>query len=162
MRVFKKSYIGDVRFSEIKDATQDEDFSRRLGYLTDENIVRTYISDYMYFYRTAVCDSQVKKFKQGLRKTKRVVYYYNKNDSKEYIYSPSRSRDFKQLSNLLTILQPGDILAFDGHVVVLYDFKYDSNGNKIDALLFESRGRSNKTLTRISEDSYYNLLFFKE
>lgn len=77
MRVFKKSYIGDVRFSELKDATQDEDFSRRLGYLSDDTLKRTYISDYMYLYRTAVCDSQVKKFKAGLRKTKRIVYYYN-------------------------------------------------------------------------------------
>ncbi len=77
MRVFKKSYIGDVRFSELKDATQDEDFSRRLGYLHDESLTRTFISDYMYLYRTAVCDSQVKKFKAGLRKTKRIVYYYN-------------------------------------------------------------------------------------
>ena len=76
MRVFKKSYIGDVRFSELKDATQDEDFSRRLGYLSDETLKRTYISDYMYLYRTEVCDSQVKKFKAGLRNTKRVVYYY--------------------------------------------------------------------------------------
>lgn len=76
MRVFKRSYIGDVRFSELKDATQDEDFSRRLGYLNDENIVRTYISDYMYYYRTEVCDSQVKKYKQGCKNTKRIVYYY--------------------------------------------------------------------------------------
>ena len=76
-RVFSKAFIGDVRFSEIKDATQDEDFSRRLGYLDpDKEMVHVSITDYMYFYRTAVEDSQVKKYKKGLRKTKRVVYYY--------------------------------------------------------------------------------------
>ena len=75
-RVFSRAYIGNVRFSEQKDAAEDEDFSRRLGYLTD-NHKHTAITDYMYFYRTDVTDSNTKTFKQGLRKTKRIVYYFN-------------------------------------------------------------------------------------
>lgn len=75
-RVFNRSYIGTIRFSEVKDAAEDEDFSRRLGYLTDTH-KHTAITDYMYFYRTDVTDSNTKTFKQGLRKTKRIVYYFN-------------------------------------------------------------------------------------
>lgn len=75
-RVFNRSYIGTVRFSEVKDAAEDEDFSRRLGYLSDTH-KHTAITDYMYFYRTEVSDSNTKTFKQGLRKTKRIVYYFN-------------------------------------------------------------------------------------
>lgn len=76
-RVFKKSFIGDTRFNEKKDTTEDEDFSRKVGYLDPENdFKRSVITDYMYFYRTAVTNSKVKRFKKGLMKTKRIVYYY--------------------------------------------------------------------------------------
>ena len=79
MRVFRREYIGDTRFTEIKDATEDEDFSRRLGYLeSDNDFRREVITDYMYFYRTYVPNSQSKEFKDGKRKTKRVVYYFNR------------------------------------------------------------------------------------
>ena len=32
-RCFKRSFLGDVRFNEKKDSTEDEDFSRKVGYL---------------------------------------------------------------------------------------------------------------------------------
>lgn len=77
-RCFKRSYIGDTLFNEQKDSTEDEDFSRKLGYLDKENDYKhAAISDYMYFYRTAITNSKVKRFKRGLMKTKRVVYHYD-------------------------------------------------------------------------------------
>lgn len=74
-RTFKRSYIGPIRFSEVKDAAEDEDFSRRLGYLYLPVKVSV-IPEYMYFYRTDVDGSNVKTYKQGHKRTKRVVYYY--------------------------------------------------------------------------------------
>lgn len=77
-RCFKRSFIGDVRFNEKKDSTEDEDFSRKIGYLDhDTNMVHAAITDYMYYYRTAVTNSKIKRFKQGLMHTKRVAYYFN-------------------------------------------------------------------------------------
>lgn len=76
-RAFKKSYIGNLRFNEKKDSTEDEDFSRKLGYLQERpGCIHVAIPDYMYYYRTAVTDSKIKRFKKGLMKTKRVTYYY--------------------------------------------------------------------------------------
>lgn len=78
-RAFKRSFIGDVRFNEKKDSTEDEDFSRKIGYLfKDGNFKHAAIPEYMYFYRTAITDSKIKRFKKGIMKTKRVVYYYKK------------------------------------------------------------------------------------
>lgn len=74
LRTFKRSYIGDTRFNEKKDAAEDEDFSRRLGYLT-EDVDVSVIKDYLYFYRDEVEGSNVKSFKMGLKNTKRVIYY---------------------------------------------------------------------------------------
>lgn len=77
-RVFSRAYIGKTKFSTLKDSTEDEDFSRRMGYLNrDREIKHTAITEYMYFYRTEVVNSQSKTFKQGLRKTKRIVHHYN-------------------------------------------------------------------------------------
>ena len=75
-RVFKRSFIGDTRLNEKKEATEDEDFSRKLGYLIPGNNSHAAITDYMYYYRTAVTNSNVKNFKRGLTNTKRIVYYY--------------------------------------------------------------------------------------
>lgn len=76
-RCFKRAFIGDVRFNELKDSTEDEDFSRKIGYLDKDNHYKhASISKYMYFYRTAVTDSKIKRFKKGIMRTKRVTYYY--------------------------------------------------------------------------------------
>lgn len=74
LRTFKRSYIGETRFNEKKDATEDEDFSRRLGYLTEPVSVTT-ITSYMYFYRDDVIGSNVKSYRDGYKKTKRIAYY---------------------------------------------------------------------------------------
>ena len=76
-RTFKRSYIGKVRFTEKKDATEDEDFSRRLGYLY-KPVKASTISDYLYFYRTDAEGSNTKQYKNGLCRTKRIVYYYER------------------------------------------------------------------------------------
>ncbi len=77
-RCFKRSFIGDTRFNELKDSTEDEDFSRKVGYLDPEcKYSHAAITAYMYFYRTAITDSKVKRFKRGLMKTRRIVYHYD-------------------------------------------------------------------------------------
>lgn len=77
-RCFSRAYIGDNRFNTKKDSTEDEDFSRKLGFLDPTRPCKhTAITDYMYFYRTSVENSKIKRFKAGLMHTKRIVYYYN-------------------------------------------------------------------------------------
>jgi len=71
-RVFKRSFIGDMRFNEQRDAGEDEQFTRFLDLSRGS---RDFISSYMYFYRTDVEGSQVKRFKSGLTRTKRIVYH---------------------------------------------------------------------------------------
>ena len=76
-RGFKRTFIGATRFNEKKDCTEDEDFSRKLGYLREDTVMkRAIIPEYMYYYRTAVSNSKVKRFKKGIQKTKRIVYHY--------------------------------------------------------------------------------------
>lgn len=76
-RCLKRSFIGNVRFNEQKDSTEDEDFSRKLGILFRNDIKKVSIPEYMYFYRTYVENSKIKLYKEGLMKTKRIIYYYD-------------------------------------------------------------------------------------
>lgn len=77
-RCFSRTYIGNTKFNEKKDSTEDEDFSRKLGYLDPTRPHKhTAISEYMYYYRTSVDNSKIKRFKKGLMNTKRIVYHYN-------------------------------------------------------------------------------------
>lgn len=75
-RCFKRSFIGDLRFNENKDACEDEEFTRKLFFNKPFSFIT--IPDYMYFYRTEVNGSNVKSYKAGQKRTKRIVYYYNR------------------------------------------------------------------------------------
>lgn len=119
-RVFSRAYIGDIRFSEIKDAAEDEDFSRRCGYLTNNDIKRAVITDYLYFYRTSAENSNTKRFKQGLYNTKRVVYYYDhvtsemtwlideirKDDEQNEVWLLTKQNDLPELARWCQISKP--------------------------------------------------------
>ena len=76
-RVFNRSFIGTTRFNTKKDACEDEEFSRKVGYMFD-GFKRAYITDYLYFYRTNTDGSNTKRYKQGFCNTKRVTYYFKK------------------------------------------------------------------------------------
>lgn len=75
-RCFKRSFIGDTRFNENKDSTEDEDFSRKVGYMEPGDYKHVVISEYMYFYRDNIVNSKHKRFRKGIMNTKKVVYYY--------------------------------------------------------------------------------------
>ena len=92
LRTFKRSYIGDTRFNEKKDATEDEDFSRRLGYLTEPVTVTT-IPQYLYFYRDEVSGSNVKSYRAGYKDTKRIVYYFPRLDRDEALLEEIKKED---------------------------------------------------------------------
>lgn len=125
-RAFKRSYIGDMRMNEKKDATYDEDFSRKMGYL-DPNSKHTHASipDYMYYYRTALDDSSIHKFKKGLKKTKRIVYYFNyvtkdmtwlldeirKEDDQHEVWLLTNQNDIPELARWCQISRPKNIWA---------------------------------------------------
>lgn len=75
-RAFKRSFLGDIRFNELKDSTEDEDFSRKVGYMEAGDYSHVVISDFMYYYREKLPGSKHHRFQKGIMNTKKVVYYY--------------------------------------------------------------------------------------
>lgn len=134
-RVFKRSFIGDIRFNEKKDSTEDEDFSRRCGYkypLGDNHPLRAHkaavITDYMYFYRDDVSMSKTKKYAAGLTNTKRVIFYYDhvtadmtdvldeikKEDEVNEVFLQTNQCDIPELKKYCQISKP---FSTWGHII---------------------------------------------
>lgn len=134
LRTFKRSYIGNTRFNEKKDATEDEDFSRRLGYLTEPVSVTT-IQKYLYFYRDDVTGSNVKTYKDGFKKTKRIAYYIphvekgseyidqiRKDDEENEVILLTEQNDVPELKRYCQILRPCRIWT---HFAKGYSFPFE-------------------------------------
>lgn len=73
-RVFRRSFIGDNRFPEKKDACEDEHFTRHLKLKNAKHICAT---DFMYMYRTTTPNSNSKRYMSGECNTKRIAYYFD-------------------------------------------------------------------------------------
>lgn len=95
-RIFKREFIGENRFSEKKDAAEDEDFTRHLGIRRASHICAT---EYMYFYRTYVSDSASKKFINGEKETHRIGYFYRQfnRDMKEAIEAIKKDDEYNEV-----------------------------------------------------------------
>ena len=118
-RCFKRDLIGKGRFNEKKDATEDEDFTRHIG-IFRKPIKVVGITSYMYFYRTDVENSNVKTFKQGLRNTKRIIYYFahvtadrvdlleeiKKEDETNEVILMTYQNDLPELAEYCQIMKP--------------------------------------------------------
>ena len=72
-KIWRRDFIGDLRFNEKKDVTEDEDFTRRMDLGRGRRICS---KNYMYFYRTNTPGSLSKKYRSGETTTKRIVYFY--------------------------------------------------------------------------------------
>lgn len=70
-RIYKRDLIGDTRFNEHKKIAEDAEFIRGI-----ENGRKSFIPEYMYYYRSDVPNSLTKRFRDGKLETQRVVYYY--------------------------------------------------------------------------------------
>ena len=92
-RVFKREFIGDTRFNLNKDAAEDEDFTRHLGIKHAKHICAT---EYMYFYRTYVPNSNSKLYFSGLRNTHKVGFFYNHVDSYDILEKVKEADKFHE------------------------------------------------------------------
>ena len=123
-RVFKRSFIGDVRFNENKDSAEDEDFTRKLD-LKHGN--RQVVCDFLYFYRTYVENSGSKRYMRGECKTKRIVYHYDritsdmkwlidevkKEDQYNEVFILTNRNDLPELEKYAQIRRPFNISGME-------------------------------------------------
>ena len=119
-RCFKRAFIGDTRFNELKDSTEDEDFSRKVGYMEAGDYKHVVISDFMYYYRETLPGSKHHRFQKGIMNTKKVVYYYQhvtkemswildeikKEDERNEVWLFTKQNDIPELKRYCRIRLP--------------------------------------------------------
>ena len=99
-RVFKRAYIGDTRFPEKKDASEDEDFTRHLDIKNSKHIC---ITEFVYYYRTETPNSNSKRFLNDDRETKRIAYYFKRvTKDMDYLIDEIKKEDETNEVFLLT------------------------------------------------------------
>lgn len=152
-RCFKKSFIGEIRFNEKKDSTEDEDFSRKVGYLDpDKEFKQTAIEDYMYYYRTAVDNSKVKRFKKGMMRTKRIVYHY-KHVTKDMTWLLEEIKKEDEVNEVWLITSQNDIPELK---------KYCQMAVSINIWGHELRGEPYPGYTQVDPAVRTDILFYCE
>ena len=99
-RAFRRSFVGDVRFPEKKDAAEDEHFTRHLQIRKAKHICAT---EMMYFYRMGTPDSTTKAYMSGKKNTKRIAYYFNRvTKDMSYLIDDFRHEDEENEVFLIT------------------------------------------------------------
>ena len=131
-RVFKRSFIGDTRFSEKKDASEDEDFTRHLGIRNAKHIC---ITEYMYYYRTETPGSNSKRFLNDERETKRIGYYF-KHITKDMTYLIDEIKKEDEVNEVFVLTEKNDLPELAKYCQIWCPPK----GLRV----MESRGESNK------------------
>lgn len=125
-RCFKRSYIGDIRFNEKKDATEDEDFARRLGIHRDPQPKVSVIEKTMYYYRKHEGSTE-DRFKNGQTKTKRIVYFFKEvaadrtdileaikeDDKKNQVILMTYKNEIPELETYCQVLKPNHMWAHE-------------------------------------------------
>ena len=121
-RVFKKSFIGALRFNPQKDAAEDEEFTRKLHVECGR---RAYIDSYVYFYRVDRAGSTSMRFRQGLSDTKKIIYHYRhvtadmvglleeikREDQKNEVFLLTMRCDIPEMANYCRIRRPAPMWA---------------------------------------------------
>ncbi|MBP3279653.1 MAG: glycosyltransferase, partial [Butyrivibrio sp.] len=99
-RAFKRSFIGDTRFFEKKISSEDENFTRRLNLKSGK---RSFITDYMYFYRTGNPNSKSHRFWRGELESRQIVYHYRHvTDDMTWLIDEIKKEDEQNCVWLLT------------------------------------------------------------
>ena len=123
-RCFSRSLIGKHRFNTLKDSTEDEDFTRHL-LAPAANLRKSYIPEYMYFYRQG--EGKFQKFRRGLMKMRRIVYYIPtvtadmtdlleeiaEEDKRNEVWLLTDRCDIPELAEFAQISQPRHIWAHE-------------------------------------------------
>lgn len=81
------------------------------------------------------------------------VIFFASTDNNKKITNSYYYKNNNNFKNFIKLVQPGDVFAYDGHVLIAYDIKKDANGNAQDVLLLNSVGGRSMIYTKIDGDA---------
>jgi hypothetical protein len=148
-RVFKRSFIGNTRFPEKKDASEDEDFTRHLGIRNSKHIS---ITEFMYYYRTETPGSNSKRFLNDERETKRIGYYF-KHITKDMTYLIDEIKKEDEVNEVFVLTFQNDLPELEKYCQIWCP----PRGLRV----MESRGEPNKYFSIIPRPMRTQVVLFR-
>ena len=114
-RVYKRSMIGDVRFNVLKPCAEDAQFIRDVK---EEGHKKSFVSDYMYFYRSNAQDSLTKRAKAGKVETRRIVYNY-KAVTKDMAYLIDEFKELDKDTEVILMTDRNELPELENYAMVI-------------------------------------------
>ena len=135
-RIFRRSFIGAVRFNEKKDACEDEEFTRKLDL---RNARRICMTEMMYYYRLKTPESNSKKYLANKTKTKRIVYYFNEiTVNMTYLINEVKKED--EFNEVIIMTNRNDIPELERYAQIWKPFQIEA---------YEARGENNNFIIKM-------------
>lgn len=114
-RVYSRKMIGDVRFNEKKLIAEDAEFIRAVR---EEEKKKSFISEFMYFYRSTTPNSLTKRFQDGKLNTKRVVYYLP-NVTKQMTYLIKEFEELDKQAEIILLTNHNELPQLSKYAMVM-------------------------------------------
>ena len=114
-RIYKKSKIKDLRFNELKLIAEDAEFIREIEKRCSK---KSFISDFIYFYRSGREDGLSVSFSKGKLNTKRIVYNFN-HITKNMKYLIDEIKYLDKYSEIIIMTNKNDIPELSEHAMII-------------------------------------------
>lgn len=114
-RVYKRTMIGDVRLNTNKPIAEDAEFIRDVK---EDGKKKSFIGEYMYFYRSNTPGSLTKKFGEGELNMRRVVYYLPKI-TPEMDYLLEETKELDKVAEVIIMTNDNQIPELEQHAMVM-------------------------------------------
>lgn len=113
-RIYRKDLIGNVRFNTKKAIAEDAEFIRDIN---EDGHKKSFISDYMYLYRSDTPNSLTKRFAEGKLYTRRVVYNFNKI-TKDMDYLIDEIKELDKEAEVIVMTNENQLPEIEKHAMV--------------------------------------------
>ena len=114
-RIYKRSVIGNVRFNTKKLIAEDAEFIRAVD---EHNKKKSFISEFMYFYRSSTPNSLTKRFHEGELDTRRVVYYFPKV-TKQMTFLIQEFKELDKNAEIILLTNQNDLPQLESYAMVM-------------------------------------------
>ena len=114
-RIYRKDMIGDVRFNTNKPIAEDAEFIRDVK---EEGKKKSFISQFLYYYRSNTPNSLTKRFGKGELDMRRVVYHFNKI-TPEMDYLINEIKELDKVAQVVILTNDNAIPELNNYAMVL-------------------------------------------
>ena len=118
-RIYKRDMIGNVRFNVKKKIAEDAEFIRKVR---ERDKKKAFISEYMYFYRTASENSLTKQFSEGRLDMQRVVYHIP-HVTKEMTHLLKEFKETDKYAEVILMTNNNELPELEDYAMVMRPFK---------------------------------------